>query len=497
MTNQLGGIDLLVIIGLMGWVTWYGHRLSGQIADRQGFFQAGGSLPWWAVAASIVATLVSSVTFISVPAAVFREGGNLTYVQVILGLALGKLAIAALVARPFYLSQGIQTSYEYIGARLDRATGELSMIVGLALNTINSGIKLLTASLVLDVITGWGLPICAAAIVLIGILWSALGGLKTVIWTDFLLFIIFSVGAAFALIYIWWRLEQDPYSALTWLDNEAKLILFDFTTDLKVRYSIWAGVFGSICLSIAQSTTQGTWQRVRACRSLTDARKAYAYSALFYGMHLLVLAVGLGLAVFYHEVGISPELAAVLDDSPDRIFPHFIVTELPVGIAGLFIAAIFAAAISTLDTALTESADISIRHLYERFFGQGEDERHYLRLARWSLVLWGAIFYAASLFFSAYSAEGLLDLTFKLPNYVVGILFATILLARFGIGRIRSYLAGCLVAVLTITGLIQADVAFFYWCPLSGSAMFLCVWLIERKPLDTNGVVHPPAIEPL
>ena len=101
MTNQLGGMDLLVIIGLMGWVTWYGHRLSGQIADRTGFFQAGRSLPWWAVAASIVATLVSSVTFISVPAAVFREGGNLTYVQVILGLALGKLAIAALVARPF------------------------------------------------------------------------------------------------------------------------------------------------------------------------------------------------------------------------------------------------------------------------------------------------------------------------------------------------------------------------------------------------------------
>lgn len=490
MTNQLTLIDMLVIIALMGWVTWYGHRLSGRINDRHSFFQAGGALPWWAVSASIVATLVSSVTFISVPAAVFRDGGNLTYFQVILGLALGKLVIAWLVAKPFYESRGIHTSYEYIGARIDRATGELSMVIGLVLNVINSGIKLLTASLVLDVITGWGLPACAAVIVLIGILWSVLGGLKTVIWTDLLLFVIFTGGAVFALVYIWWRLEQDPFSALAWLDGEAKLILFDFTTDLSVRYSIWAGVFGSICLTLAQSTTQGTWQRVRACRSLRDARKAYGFSALFYVMHLLVLGLGLGLAVFYHEAGISPELAQALVDSPDRIFPHFIATELPLGIAGLFIAAIFAAAISTLDTALTESADISIRHFYERYARTDKNEGHYLFAARCALVLWGAIFYGASLFFSAYSAEGLLDLTFKLPNYVVGILFATILLARYGIGGFWRYLTGCVVAGLVITGLAHNGVAFFYWCPVSGAAMFGWVWLLDRRPLNRDGVVR-------
>ena len=489
MTNQLALLDLLVIIALMGWVTWYGHRLSGVIEDRHGFFRAGGALPWWAVSASIVATLVSSVTFISVPAAVFRDGGNLTYFQVILGLAFGKLVIAWLVAKPFYESAGVATSYEYIGARIDRATGELSMIVGLILNIINSGIKLLTASLVLDVITGWGIPTCAGIIVLIGVLWSAMAGLKTVIWTDLLLFIIFTVGAIFALIFIWWRLDQDPWTALSWLDGQAKLVLFDFSTDPTVRYSIWAGVFGSICLTIAQSTTQGTWQRVRACRSLGDAHKAYAYSALFYGMHLLVLGVGLGLAVFYHEAGIDPALSSALADSPDRIFPHFIATELPVGIAGLFIAAIFAAAISTLDTALTESADVSIRHLYERLASPGREEAHYLRIARVSVVFWGAVFYGAALVFSAYSAEGLLDLTFKLPNFVVGILFATILLARYGIGRFASFLVGCFVACLAVTLLSSAGIAFFYWCPVSGGAMFLVVWLIERTPLKHDGVV--------
>ena len=132
-------------------------ELSGTVTSRNAFFQADGSLPWWAVSASIIATLVSSVTFISVPAAVFREGGNLTYFQVILGLAAGKFFIAWLLAKPYYNSTGINSTYEYIGARMDRLTGEWSMGLGLVLGVVNSGVKLLTASLVLDVITGWRL----------------------------------------------------------------------------------------------------------------------------------------------------------------------------------------------------------------------------------------------------------------------------------------------------------------------------------------------------
>jgi Na+/proline symporter len=146
-------------------VTLLGHRLSGRIHDRRGFFQADGTMPWWAVSASIIATVVSAVTFVSVPAAVFAPAGNLTYFQVILGLALGKVVVARLLARPFYLSHNLATSYEYIGARIDPSTGSFSMGLGLLLNTINAGVKLLTASLVLDVISGWGLAGCAAFIV--------------------------------------------------------------------------------------------------------------------------------------------------------------------------------------------------------------------------------------------------------------------------------------------------------------------------------------------
>ena len=484
-------IDTVVVFVVMALVTWLGHVLSGSIRDRRGFFEAGGTLPWWAVSASIIATLVSSVTFISVPAAVFRDGGNLTYFQVILGLAAGKFFIAWLMARPYYLSRGISTTYEYIGARIDPATGELSMGLGLVLSVINSGVKLLTASLVLDVITGWGLPVCGLVVVGFSVLWSALAGIKTVIWTDFLLFVLFAAGAVFALIFTALQIEASSAEAFRYLDERAKLVLFDFSTDPTVRYTIWSGVLGAIGLSIALTSTQGTWQRVRACRSVGDAYRAYNYSALFYVMHLFILGIGLALALFYAENPLPTSVQDALVASPDRIFPHFIVTEIPTGVSGLFIAAIFAAAISTLDSALTENSDVTVRHIYERWFRSNASERHYLLASRVAVLVWALIFWGVSLFFSRYSAEGLLDLTFKLPNYLYGALFGTVLLARFGLGTLRTWAIGFAAACAVVAWLAANDVAFFLWCPVSGSVMVGLVWLLDRRRPETSGVVLP------
>ena len=470
-------------------VTWLGHKLSGTIASRQSFFQADGSLPWWAVSASILATLVSAVTFVSVPAAVFAPGGDLTYIQVVLGLALGKVAVAWLLARPFYESTGVATAYEYVGARIDRPTGEISMYLGLLLTIINSGVKLLTASLVLDVISGWGLPGCALFVVAVSVLWSALAGIKTVIWTDFLLFVLFGLGAVFALVLIALSVDQSLSEALVYLDAQAKLVLFDFSTDVEKRYTIWAGVIGGIALNIAQGSTQGTWQRVRACRSAHDAQKAYGYAALFYVMHLVILALGLGLVVFYGEHSLPVQVQAQLEGSPDRIFPHFIVTEIPLGLSGLFIAAIFAAAISTLDSALAVSSDLSVSHIYARFIARARSERHYVRVSRWLMVLWGLVFFGVAMFFSRFAGEGLLDLTFKLPNYVYAAIFGCIVLARFGIGRWSSVLVGAVISFMLVLWLGAQGVAFFYWCPLAGTTMVAIVWLIERRAPEWRGVV--------
>ncbi len=479
MGTGLSPVDIGVVVFVMLAITWLGHKLSGTITSRRGFFQADGTLPWWAVAASILATLVSAVTFVSVPAAVFAPGGDLTYFQVILGLALGKVAVALVLVKPFYRAKTPRTSYEYIAQQIDYATGEVSMYLGLVLNVINSGVKVLAASLVLEVITGWGLPGCALFIVVVSVLWSALAGIKTVIWTDFLLFILFCLGAVFALVFISLNVQQSWMEALIYLDDQARLTLFDFSTDPGTRYSLWAAVLGGVALNIAQGSAQGTWQRVKACRSEKDAHKAYYFAASFYAMHLVILAVGLGLVIFYAENGLAEDIRGRLDTQPDLIFPYFIVTEIPLGLSGLFIAAIFAAAISTLDSALAESSDLSLTHIYAKL-KPGASEAHYIRASRGLMVLWGGIFFAVTLFFGQYSAEGLLNLTFKLPNYVYGAMLGGIILARMGVGRFATVLAGFVVACTVTIMLSNAGVAFFYWCPVAGGLMVLVVWGLER-----------------
>ncbi len=158
------------------------------------------------------------------------------------------------------------------------------------------------------------------------------------------------------------------------------------------------------------------------------------------------------------------------------------------GISGLFIAAIFAAAISTLDSGLAEASDLTVNHLYAPLRRE-RSESHYLFASRLFMVLWAAIFLGLALFFSRYSAEGLLQLTFKLPNYIYGAIFATILLARFGIGSLGLVLWGFVLACAVVAFLSLQGIAFFYWCPISGGAMFLFVWALDRRPLDWTGVV--------
>ena len=167
---------------------------------------------------------------------------------------------------------------------------------------------------------------------------------------------------------------------------------------------------------------------------------------------------------------------------------------MAVGLSGLFIAAIFAAAISTLDSSLTETADLTIRHIYERFINPGASEKQFVSAARISLIFWGFVFLGVSMLFSRYSSEGLLNLTFQLPNYVYGALLGTIVLARYGIGRFSSFMVGFVVSCLVVLVLFQLNVAFFYWCPVSGLTMCLVVWSLERTEIEWSGIVNHDSI---
>ena len=445
-------------------------------------------MPWWAVSASIIATVISSVTFIAVPAAVFKPGGDLGYFQVLLGLMLGKVLTAVVFARPYYASTGIRTTYDYIGVRLDPAVGRLSIVLGIALSVVTTSIKVLTTGLVLSVVTHWTLATCIASVVAFSILWSALAGLKTVIWTELILFGVFTTGALFAIYWTSQHIDMSVTQAFAILDERAKLTLFDPSIDPHKTYTLWAGVIGGSLLSLAMASSQGTLQRIRACRSAAEARRAYIFAALFYLAPVCMLGVGLMLTLFYDAHPLSADTIAELAAQPDRIFPYFIVTQIPEGVSAIFIAAIFAAGISTLDTSLTEIADVSMTHIYTRIVTAPSDV-HFLRASRLMLLLWGAVFGGTALYLQRFSGQGLLDLTFKLPNYLNGMLLATILLARCAVGGLASYLAGAVVSIATVWWLSSEGVGFFWWCPASALTMIATVRALDRRRPEWSGIV--------
>jgi len=487
--NNFAVTDIIILVIIALGVTYAGHLLGGRVTDRKGFFQAGGSLPWWAVSASIIATAISSVTFISIPSAVFRDGGNSGYIQVLLGLMLGKVLIGYLFARPYYESQGINTTYDYVGKRIGLSVGRFSFGLGLVLSSINAGIKLLTTGLVLSVITSWSLELCIFIMVVFAVLWSWIGGLKTVIWTDLIMFVIFTFGAVFSIFWTMGMIDMSFGEAVLWLDDHAKLVLFDFSINPQKTYTIWAGIIGASTIGLALAGTQGTFQRIKACRSVEDARKSYLFASFFYLTPICMIGVGLLISIFYYENPLPQAVVNSLVNQPDRIFPYFITTEIPHGVSVIFIAAIFAAGISTLDTSLTEMSDLSITSIYEKYLSVKKSERHYLIASRLSLVLWGIVYFFIALFFSHYTAEGLLDMTFKLPNYLTGSLFATIILARFAIGNFKSYLAGFILAAGTVYLLQSWHVGFFWWAPVSGIIMILFVWALNPQKPEWVGVI--------
>ncbi len=488
-TGSLTILNFAILFGFLGGVTWLGHRLSGGISNRSDFFNAGGGLPWWAVSSSVIATAISSVTFISVPTAVFKDGGNLFYIQILMGLMLAKVLTAVVMVRPFYLSQGCSTVFAYISKRTDNNIGRLAMILGLVLTGLNTAVRLLTTALVLTVVTDFSLLTCTIIVVGFAILWSWIAGLKTVIWTDFLLFIIFTCGAVFSALWIYGSTDMTLGDALAFLDEKGKLALFDFSIDPTRTYTIWAGLIGTTLGNFALAGTQATFQRVKACRSPRDAQKAFTFAALLYITPLCMLVVGLALAVFYHENPLGADVLTSLASQPDRIFPYFIVTELPNGISGIFIAAIFAAGISTIDTHLTEVSDITISDIYEKYINKSASEAHYLFASRIALLLWGFIFVFAAMLLSQFQGQGLLDLMFKVPNYVTGIILATILLARVGIGRWPEYIAGAIAGILTVATLQHQSIGFFYWPPISAVSMILVVVIFAKQKPEWTGLV--------
>ncbi|MEM8781954.1 MAG: hypothetical protein AAGE65_03770 [Planctomycetota bacterium] len=457
------GIDWAVLVGYMAFVSVLGVWLAGKQKDMQDFFRGGDKLPWYAVSASLIATTISAVTFVGVPAVAFA--GDMTYLQ--LGVIAGLISrvFITFVLVPAYYEKRVYSPYDYMGDKLGGGakgvTTALFTLGGLLAQSARVYLTALVLTLVMADQLAWvedavGLSPLATSIILIGIIavaWTMLGGIATVVWTDALLFLVFVTGGVAAL---WVILSELPggWSQFVEVGSAAeKFTVFniDQAFSLVEPYTLAAAGFAVVVGNIGvYGTDQLLAQRIFCCKDRRNAQYAMMSSYLAELVTTLMLLVGVGLFVFYTAFPerLSGAFAARVAEENDKIFPAFILEQMPVGVTGLVIAGIFAAAISSLTSILAALAQTTISSVYlpARARKLGVDEateealaehdpregKRIVNVSRAWIVFWGVALCLAAFVVDAFKdATGvpILDLALALASYIVGGLFAAFLLA--------------------------------------------------------------------
>jgi SSS family solute:Na+ symporter len=375
---QFTWVDWLVVAAYLGFTTWLGTRMAGKQASIRDFFLGGRKLPWPAVSGSIIATEISALTFVSVPSVVFKPGGNFTYLQLgVFGSLVARILVGYILV-PAYYRREIYSPYDYmhnqLGGPVRSLTTGLFMLGGL----LGQSARIYLTAEVINVVLhdqlvalsrALGLNELAWAIILItgvSVAWTLIGGMRTVIWTDVVLFVAFIVGALMALAVVISSLEGGLLEMLRtgWAAKDSgawgKFTFFDFSTSPVRNYTIWTAVIASTWGGLgAYGTDQLMAQRMFCCRGPREARRAIIASAAGQLVTIIIALVGVGLFAYYQDRPLQGEALSLVRAKGDRLFPVFIVEVIPRGIKGLIIAAIFAAAISSVMgilTALSQTA---------------------------------------------------------------------------------------------------------------------------------------------
>jgi SSS family transporter len=442
-----GPLDYAVLAGYfllcaaVGWWTGRGQKNAGE------FFKGGGAMPMWAVCLSILASETSALTFCAVPGQAYA--GNHTYFQFVVGNLAGRLLVAFLFIPAFYIS-GITSVYEYLGLRFGPSTRGVASALFLVTRILASGVRLTVAAIIVQAVTGWNFSLCVVAFTVITVAYSVYGGIKSIIWTDVLQFFLFIGGAILASV----LLTPGTRAAATLaLVPDDKYRIIDPSMSLAKTYTLLtAAICGPILTFATHGTDQDLVQRMLTCKGSRQGSLSVVLSGLLsIPMVLLFLSIGTDLYGYYH--GLHPELAAALPDRQDQIFPHFIVHELPIGIRGLVIAAVFAAAMSTTSSAIGALALVAVVDVLKRLRPGPEDAVRDLRLSRVMTAVMGALMIAVAIGFGRVS-KSLLDLGLEVMTYAYGALLGVFVLGRLTTARGSD--RGNVVAMLASVGAVLA-----------------------------------------
>src|SRR5215475_8057461 len=406
-------INWVIIIGWLAYVVTYGIRRSKGTRSIDAYLQANRSLPWWAVGLSVMATQLSAVTMIGTTGQGATDG--LRFVQLYFGLPLA-MVILGVTLVPLLHGAKVYTAYEYLERRFDAKTRSLTAFLFLLSRGMSCGTIIAAPAVVFSAIFGWPLGWCVAMIGVPAVLYTIIGGVQAVTWVDVKQMYLI-VGALLAVVIaLMFQIPASPRTVMQIAGQAGRLRVFDFSFTLTNQYTFWSGLIGGTFLMLSYfGTDQSQVQRYLAAKSVDEARTSLLISAYWkIPLQALVLMVGVLVFVYYqfHEQPLlfnpaqeravqaaAPALygnmKARFDASNNRferevirgsalqlvrrvtgqehasdvnyIIPRFVIDHLPIGLAGVFIAAVIAAAMNAISGELNSLSTTSVIDFYRRW----------------------------------------------------------------------------------------------------------------------------------
>jgi SSS family transporter len=440
-------LDLVVIAAYFVCTLGMGLWATRKQSTAGDYFLGARDLPAWAVLLSIVATETSALTVISIPGVGAR--GDLTFLQLTFGYLVGRTVVAYWLL-PGYFQGTQETAYTRLESRFGTTPRRVVSVVFLVTRFLGDGVRIFAGAIPLALVTGWSVPISIIAMGGVTLVYTWFGGLKAVVWADVIQLAVYIAGGVAALL-IAWELAGGAGAALGAAADAGKLRLFDFSVNLTSTYTFIGGLVGGALLSAASHGTDHLIvQRLLATRSLRDAQRALIGSGVVVILQFLLFLM-VGIAIWAAQLA-PAELAA------DEIFPRFIVEQLPTGLAGLVVAGILAAAMSTISSSINALASSMTHDLYSSLTGR-TDPAHLFRVGRTFSLVWGLALIGGALLLYSYAAgtdTPVVVLALSVASITYGALLGAYILA----GRWSRADGRDLILAVTVTMLAMLVVVF-------------------------------------
>jgi Na+/proline symporter len=438
-------IDLTIIFIFLAGFSLYGIWQSRFNKSSEDYFLGGRNLPWPVAMLSIVATETSVLTFISIPGLAYR--GDWFFLQLAIGYILGRILVS-LILLPQYFNSGVTSIYEIIGQKFGPDLQKVASGIFLITRILADGVRFLATAVVVQVITGWTLPMAVIMIGVVTLIYTLYGGIRTVVWLDSIQFILYLFGGFASIIIVLNLLDQSLFEAISTLLGEGKLSVFNWQGDLiKEPYYFISAIVGGVLLSFSSHGVDYMMvQRVLGTKNLSAARKAMVGSGIFVFLQFTVFLMA-GSLIYLLMGGVEIER--------DREFTSFIVNYLPIGLKGVLLAGVLSAAMSTLSSSINSLASSTVTD----WLGGGQT----IKKSQWVSLIWGVILIAIALLFDE-SDSAIVIVGLQIASFTYGGLLGLFLLSRMKRSfRSESLIVGLVASFGIVFYLNQVGIAWTWF----------------------------------